>query len=202
MYENISSGSLSLSKNDSTYTDLAKKVTRLLLLSAFILEIVCIFVTTVTGTMLLSRPMTGMKNGFGTALGFLWQNFQFEYLTARITFLQGLLNWLAAIALEHTIPRGEDKPATIQVNKFIASSLVTLIIYMVSFYNAHLAFYGNYFGMLCTYAKVVWLRFCWHWPPRILPIFALPSLLASLKYGWLVFADSFKYERKQQSKDE
>lgn len=141
--------------------------------------------------MLLSRSAEKLINKAGTSLGLLWENYQFEYLTARITFLQGLLNWLAAIALEHSIPRDADSAATARVNKFIASSLATLILFMLSFYNDHLTFYTNYFGMLWTYSKVIWFRFIWHWPPRILPIVALPSMLASLRYGWQALADSF-----------
>jgi hypothetical protein len=161
---------------------------------------VCIFVTTVTGTMLLSRPSDGMIKHAGTALGLLWENYQFEYLTSRITFLQGLLNWLGAIALEHSIPREEDSPATTRVNKFIASSLATLLFLMLSFYNDHLTFYSNYFGMLCTYGKTIWLRFLWNWPPRLLPIVALPSFAVSLRYGWQCLSDSFAHGN--QKKDE
>lgn len=157
----------------------------------------CIFVTTVTGTMLLSRPTSTMVDAGETALGFLWENFQFEYLTSRITFLQGLLNWLAAIALEHTIPREQDSPATTRVNKFIAASLATLILMMLSFYNYHLTFYTNYFGMLCTYAKAIWFRFIWRWPPRNLVVLALPSFLASARYGWQVFSDSIAVGKKK-----
>lgn len=40
---------------DNSWIQFAKKLCRALLLSAFALEIVCIFVTTVTGTMLLAH---------------------------------------------------------------------------------------------------------------------------------------------------
>lgn len=54
LYENMHSGDLEVVVTDSWWVQLGKKVTRLLLLSAFALETLSIFVTTVTGTMLLS----------------------------------------------------------------------------------------------------------------------------------------------------
>lgn len=78
-----------------------------------------------------------------TPLSFLRDHFEFEYLTARITFLQGLLNWLGAIALTHAIPTAGESLATRKMNIFIASSLGTLICVMLSFYNGHMNFYGT-----------------------------------------------------------
>ena len=103
IYENIGNGDLDIMPEDSTITKFKKRLTASLLLSAFGLEVVAIFVTTVTGTMLLSRHLHEMDHvvpvtEHTTPLAFMRENFEFEYLTARIAFLQGLLNWLAAIA--------------------------------------------------------------------------------------------------------
>jgi hypothetical protein len=57
IYENIHSGDLEIVASDGRWVQLGKKLTRLLLLSAFALETMSIFVTTVTGTMLLSRKV-------------------------------------------------------------------------------------------------------------------------------------------------
>lgn len=128
IYENIGSGALDIEDEDTKIVKFGKRVTRVLLLTAFALEIMSIFVTTVTGTMLLAKTEDMLDamvevTKDTTPLSFLRDNFEFEYLTARITFLQGLLNWLAAIALGHIIPRGESKETRL-MNKFIGSSLV------------------------------------------------------------------------------
>jgi uncharacterized membrane protein len=145
IYEAMSSGNLDLDPDDTKWVALGKKLTRMLLLTAFAFETISIFVTTVTGTMLMSRPPHSMVNLASvttdtTPLSFLSDNFEFEYLTSRITFLQGLLNWLAAIGMAHVIPNGESV-ATRKMNMFIASMLFTAIFVMLAFYNAHMDFH-------------------------------------------------------------
>jgi hypothetical protein len=85
---------------DKRRVQFAKKTCRALLLSAFAFEVFCIFVTTVTGTMLLSHGdiPAGSHGGihYHSPMGFMAYNHEFEYLTSRVTFLQGLFNWLAA----------------------------------------------------------------------------------------------------------
>jgi hypothetical protein len=84
-----------------------------------------------TGTMLLShteatldaRMPTKMINQDSTPLSFLHDNFEFEYLTARLTFLQGILNWLGAIGLGHILPSGESTDSRV-MNQFIGLSLM------------------------------------------------------------------------------
>lgn len=56
IYENIGSGALDIGKDDTEMVKFGKRLTRFLLLSAFAFEVMSIFVTTVTGTMLLSKP--------------------------------------------------------------------------------------------------------------------------------------------------
>lgn len=89
IYENIGSGALDIdAQKDKKWVKFGKRVTRLLLLSAFAFEILSIFVTTVTGTMLLSHTEasldammpTKMVNKNTTPLSFLHDNFEFEYL--------------------------------------------------------------------------------------------------------------------------
>ena len=140
-----------------------KRLTRVLLLSAFDLEVLSIFVTTVTGTMFMSRTLDFMDEIVPvtedtTPLQLLRDNFEFEYLTARITFLQGLLNWIAAIALGHIVPSGENKDAR-TMNKFIGGALFTSIVVMLSFYNRHMTFYKNYGHMLARWVGVLAKQF-------------------------------------------
>jgi len=124
IYENLNSDEYQVKKNDKKWVAFGKKFVRLLLLSAFAMEVLSIFVTTVTGTMLLSKTVSSMarlqKTGSTTPLSFLRDNFELEFLTARITFLQGLLNWMFAISLSHFIPLSNNTPtSTRKFNKFI-----------------------------------------------------------------------------------
>ena len=188
LYENMSSGSLDIEKHDKPWVNIAKKTTRLLLLSAFISQIVCIFCTTILGTHLLSQPL--LETSATTALEYLRENYEFEYLTSRISFTQGLLTWLAAIALEHAIPQNlHENEARRRMDLLVASSLVTLIFAMLSFYNGHVTFYKNYFYMICRYGRVIWIRYVWTWPPRPLTILAIPPFVTSVIYFFKVFLD-------------
>ena len=194
IYENMHSGDLEIDKSDGRWVQLGKKLTRLLLLSAFALETLSIFVTTVTGTMLLSRKHDQMfiaNKDVTTPLEFLKENFEFEYLTASITFLQGLMHWLAAIALGHVLPSPGDAPDTpteAALNKFIAWGMGTLIVLMISFFNNHISFYKHYGSML-----VRWFYVTLHghvfgigtWPPRPMSLVLMTTFGASLYYGYI-----------------
>lgn len=201
LYENIHSGDLVTSEDDSFWVQIGKKVTHLLLLSAFALEVVSIFVTTVTGTMLLSRKpeLMAISTESSTPLEFLRENFEFEYLTARIFFLQGLINWLAAIALTHVLPppSSDEKPHRPSVeafNKFVGFSIMTVIAVMLSFYNNHMTFYKNYLAMLYRWG-VVTMQYYFRivggpqtWPPRPLSLILSPLLIISMYWGYKALA--------------
>lgn len=137
---------LSPRKADNGFIRLAKKLCRALLLSSFALEIFCIFVNTVTGTMLLSHGdiPAGIHAGvhYHSPMGFLNHNHEFEYLTSRVTFLQGLLNWLLAVALDVFVPKHGESEAARRMNLFTSSSLISMIILMVkvSFVLCRLSF--------------------------------------------------------------
>jgi hypothetical protein len=189
IYEGLNSGDLNQEPEDSKLTKFSKKLTRFLLLSAFALEVMSIFVTTITGTMLLSRTVESMASvavitDATTPMMFMRENFEFEYLTSRITFLQGLLNWMAAIALGHWLPAKGESKATRKMNKMIAFMLLTTIVLMVSFYNAHMTFYPNYGAMLTRWCAVTFKRFLCRWPPRPLAVIFVPCFLASLFFGY------------------
>jgi hypothetical protein len=202
VYQNLENGDLNVEPEDSKLTKFSKKVTRFLLLSAFALEVMSIFVTTITGTMLLSRTVESMASvavitDATTPMMFMRDNFEFEYLTSRITFLQGLLNWMAAIALGHWIPAKGESKATRKMNKFVASMLGTTIVLMLSFYNAHMTFYPNYWMMMTRWAVVTFERFLWNWPPRPLAVVFVPCLLASLFFGYEAFTIGEDVEGEQ-----
>jgi len=179
IYENMHTGDLEIETSDTRLIAFGKKVTRLLLLSAFAMEVMSIFVTTVTGTMLKSRTIRFNADKMSAPLAFLRSEFEFEYLTARICFLQGLLNWIAAIALGHAIPTNET-PETRRMNKFVASFLLSTICMIISFYNNHLTFYSNYTHMLIRWLVVAFKRYVVSCQPMacvFVPLFIWTSYL-------------------------
>ena len=188
LYENIRGGQLETFQGDTTYVKVAKKMTSMLLLSAFALQIVSIFVTTVTGTMLLSGDFSETETTAKTGLGFLREHFEFEYLTSRLSFLQGLLNWLAGVALEHTIPRKGEGRAARHMDLFVASSLSTLVILLLSFYNAHMTFYDNYFQMVTRWFHVTVTRYTRTFRP--LMFLYIPGFLFSVVKGYQALNDN------------
>mmetsp|Transcript_18953 Transcript_18953/g.41009 ORF Transcript_18953/g.41009 Transcript_18953/m.41009 type:complete len:295 (+) Transcript_18953:298-1182(+) len=190
IYENMNTGDLELLATDRKKDRLGKKITRTLLFSAFVLEVVAIFVMAVTMTMLCSRSPDTMTSKAITAtttpLMFMRDSFEFEYLTIRICFLQGLFNWLGAIALSFAIPSGES-PETRKMNNFVAASVLTVLCLIIAFYDNHLTFYDNYFAMVWRWMSVAWPRFFWRWPPRRLAYVYIPSALTSVYYGIIAF---------------
>ena len=218
IYENMSSGALDVDRRkDTKWIRLGKRLTRVLLLSAFALEVLSIFVTTVTGTMLMSRTLDYMDEivpvtEATTPLQFLRDNFEFEYLTARITFLQGLLHWIAAIGLGHIVPtssgdNGDDdnKTDTVEareMNKFIGGALFTSVFIMVSFYNKHMTFYDNYGHMLWRWIQVLSARFIFVRPLRPMALFYIPSMIATTYCGFKAFFWGDRNSNQDKEEDE
>jgi hypothetical protein len=210
LYENMKSGDLEVKEGeDSRMVTIMKKTTKLLLLSAFACEVMCIFVSFVTGTMLLSRSNKMIMDIHTTAaetvkqlsslslqaiseptpLSFLRTHYEFEYLICRITFLQGLFNWVAGIALGHATPSDSETEGTRRLNTFVAWSIVSCMILMLSFFNTHMTFYNNYFHMISRFLTVVTHRFLLRWPPRPLIFVFVPSVVMSLYTGYKAFRD-------------
>jgi len=191
LYENARGGQLEIRRGDTTYVKFAKKMTSLLLLSAFALEIIAIFVTTVTGTMMRSTDFSIMETSAHNALEFMRENFEFEYLTARLSFLQGLLNWLFAVAIEFTIPSATEGKVAPKMDQFVAISLATLILMLISFFNKHLTDYDNYVKMVTRWAYVSANKFFSVGPMAVLYI---PGMAMSLYYGILAFKEEIADE--------
>ncbi|KAG7338352.1 hypothetical protein IV203_028600 [Nitzschia inconspicua] len=184
LYENVRGGALDVYQSDSAFSVLAKKLTNILLLSAFGFQIMSIFVTTVTGTLLISRDYVPVIQQLSprptSALEFMRQCFEFEYLTARICFLQGLLNWLASVAIEYTIPHKNRGRAGREMDVFFACSLSTLLVLLLAFYNRHLTFYDNYWEMLLRWMCLTRKRF---FQPRPLAFIYVPMTILSFVTG-------------------
>lgn len=189
MYE--SREEMSPRKSDSRWIRVAKKACRFLLLSAFGLEVVSIFVTTVTGTMLLAHgdaPVLANMN-FNSPLGFLQANFEFECLTARIAFLLGLFHW-----------QKREGVAARRMNQFTASSLLTILVGMVSFVNRHMSPYTNCLQMLRHYFCVCFYHY--FWPPTPLAYVILPMTAASVVLGFRAFSSPNSLEKDDDDGDE
>lgn len=176
--------SMSTKKSDTVSVRTIKKLCRLLLMSSFALEIISIFVTTVTGTLLLSHGdavAVILKNSmnYASPMGFLMHNYEFEYLTSRIALLQGLFHWLASVALEIIIPKPRETKSTRLMNQFTASSLCMILVAMLSFLNRHLTLHGNYLKMLHRYGQVCFSHFIW-------PLKPLTALLIPMG-AWTIY---------------
>ena len=198
LYENARGGQLELRKGDTAYVKFAKKMTSILLLSAFALEIIAIFVTTVTGTMMRNTDFSHLKSSSHNALEFMRENFEFEYLTVRISFLQGLLNWLGAVAMEFTIPSATEGRVAPKMDQFVAISLFTLILILISFFNKHLMLYDNYFKMMIRWLYVSTDKFFTVGPMAFLYI---PGIFLSLYYGVLAFREDQEYAEDTKTGD-
>lgn len=124
-------------RSDKSWIRFAKQGFRFLIMSSFALEVVSIFVSTVTGTVLLSHGQQVAKKAIGyvAPLELLHHHHEFEYLTIQIGFLQGLFNWLVAVALEQIIPKENETKSAQRMNKCMAACIVTLCIWIQAFYN-------------------------------------------------------------------
>jgi len=80
---------------------------------------------------------------YHSPMGFMAYNHAFEYLSARVTFLQGLFNWLGSVALQFTIRQPEESEAAHRMNLHISSWLWTMILIVLQFYNDHITFYSS-----------------------------------------------------------
>jgi hypothetical protein len=159
---------LSVKYGDATYIKVLKKMTKFLLTSAFAMVISCIFFSLITRSMLLALPPNVVSkiriNDSSTPMSVLQEHFEFEYLTCQILMGQGLINWLAAIALTFGIPSPSQTVTVRKMNVFISTVVTCMILVMVSFFNNHLIHYANYPHMLVRWLHIMWRRFIWHWP--------------------------------------
>ena len=176
-------------KTDKNWIRVAKQMCRFLLLSSFGLEVVSIFVSTVTGSCLLSHGAQEVAKklvGYTSPLGLLHHHHEFEYLTIEIGFLQGLLHWLGAVALEIVIPKKGERLSARKMNGFMASILVTLCLWIIAFYNNHIPFYGDYGKMLRRYVVLFFSRYIFG-GFRPMSLLYAPSAMISAILGYRAF---------------
>jgi len=180
-------------KLDAHWVRVCKQVTRFLLLSSFALEVVSIFVSTMTGSVLLGHgPQEVAKKvvGYKAPLALLHHHHEFEYLTIQLGFLQGLLHWLAAVGLEVFLPKRGDTKSARRMNNFMASCLLSLIFWIMAFYNHHLSFYSDYAHMVKRYFILFagrYFGFLRGGEFRPMCLLYGPSFLLSAVLGWKAF---------------
>ena len=109
---------------------------------------------------------------------------RFEMLTTQICFLQGLFNWLAAVAVELVLPKDKETKSARRMNKCLAGWLTSMMIWMLAFYNHHLSFYRDYFSMLVRFSRLFVKIYILERPIRPMCLLYFPSLLYS---GWLTY---------------
>ena len=176
---------LEVDPKDRTWVALSKKAISVLLLTAFAMEITCVFVTTVTGTLLQGTTINGLAL---SSIDLMTRELEFEYLASRICFFQGLLNWLAGIALHQILPDSvlagksfadltAEEKASRRLRVCNGASVASMALFMVAFYNKHIpsaARYSNYFGMVSRLGHLTVARYFTFWKDlRLVPMVAL-----------------------------
>lgn len=180
-------------KDEKKVIQRLKQCCRILLLSSFALNVMCIFVGTVTGSVLLGHGEQITKAamvGYNSPLALLRHHHEFEYLTIQISFLQGLLNWLTAVAIDLVITKDGETKSSRMMNKCLASWIVSLMLWITAFYNNHLNFYSDYASMLRRYFVLFMQKYVTYWPLRPMSFLYVPSLIASGVFTWLAFSTS------------
>ena len=73
-------------------------------------------------------------------------------IISRFSFLQGLLHWIAGVALMYigNAPAAGGK-ATTWMRYFIGTSLLSTLLLMISFLNKHMNFYASYYHMIADF---------------------------------------------------
>ena len=186
--------------SDTKKIRIGKLLYRFLLASSFGLEVVSIFVATVTGSALLGHGEVTSKVstvGYRSCLALLHHHHELNYLTIQIGFLQGLLHWLASVALELSIPRDVEPESARRMNLFLASCLGSLCVWILAFYNHHLNFYSDYATMLRRFVVLFYRRYIWTKPFRPLSLVYIPSFMISLILGWRAFTTPPSHEEKK-----
>jgi len=183
--------SLSPQKDDKKWIRLSKLCMRYLLLTSFALEVISIFVGTMTGGILLSHgPQQKIAKivGYQSPLQLLHHHHELEYLTTQICFLQGLLNWLGAVSLELLLPRPNENKTSRKMNQCLAGWLFSFMIWMVAFYNNHLSFYSDYMSMLKRFVILFVKDYFFGKSFRPLSILYGPAFAISSFWTWRAFS--------------
>lgn len=115
-------------------------------------------------------------------------NERFEYLTTQICFLQGLFNWLGAVAVELLLPKNGETSSARRLNKCMSAWLLSIALWMLAFYNNHLSFYSDYSTMIWKWVGQFVKRFILCKPFRPMSLLYGPSFALSTFLTWRAFS--------------
>lgn len=113
---------------------------------------------------------------------------RFEFLTTQVCFLQGLLNWLGAVAIDLAMPKPSETQTAKRVNFCLASWLGTLIIFMLAFFNHHNTFYSDYGSMVKHLFMLGFKHYLGEFRP--LSLLYVPAIVTSTLLTWRAFFKS------------
>ena len=119
---------------------------------------------------------------------FIAFHLRLEYLFTQISFLQGLIHWLGAVICELLLPRPTETLSAKRMNKCLASWLVTLVLFIMAFYNDHVNFYSDYASMLRRFFVLLFRRNTF----RPMSLLYVPSFIFSQVLTWRAFTSSPK----------
>ena len=111
-----------------------------------------------------------------------------EYLFTQISFLQGLLHWLGAVAVDMVLPKPTETASAKRMNKCLAGWLITLIISIMAFYNDHINFYSDYLSMIRRFLVLLIRKHRF----RPMSLLYVPSFIISLILTWQAFTSPAK----------
>lgn len=179
-------------RRDSKSVRFLKRLMRLLLLSSFALEVVSIFVGTMTGSVLLGHGSAASVAkklvGYEAPLQLLHHHHEFEYVMTQICFLQGLFHWLGAVAVEFLLPKPTETKSARRMNRGLACWLLSLIFWILAFYNNHLNFYSDYATMLWRFLVLFRRDYTmFRTPFRPMSLLYVPSFILSSFFTWQAF---------------
>ena len=201
LYQNMrADAELSVKPGDPGALRIIKKLAKFLLASSFAMVISCIFFSLITRSMLMALPPVALNKIYidetSTPMSVLQQNFEFEYLTCQILMGQGLLNWLASIALTFAIPLPNQPVSVRKMNSFLSTLVICMILVMISFFNNHLLHYSNYAAMLFRWMHIMLRKFVWHWPLLPMAYVIGPAFVLAVYRGLDVFIFNADHEDK------
>lgn len=178
-------------KSDKPWIRFLKQSMRFLLLSSFAMEVASIFVGNMTGSMLLGHGVqTCAKKlvGYGSPIQLLHHHYEMEYLFTQISFLQGLIHWLGAVIVDLLLPKPEETVSAKRMNKCLASWMVTLVLFIMAFYNDHINFYSDYATMIRRFLVLLFRSHKF----KPMSLLYYPSFVVSQYLTWRAFTSNPK----------
>ena len=94
---------------------------------------------------------------------------------------------MAAVAIDLALPKKSETKSAKRMNGALAGWLLSLMVWMMAFYNNHLRFYSDYAHMLYKFGLLFVRRYIITTPFRPLSLLYVPSFLVSSVLTWRAF---------------